>query len=891
MFQTQQAGNPPHLPPVQRHWLHIQLPGQPARDVALVPPLVRIGRTGDNTIVLALDVISGHHASMELQGEVWYYTDTSTNGTYRNGQRLPKGHPMPLTSGDMLLLGRNDDQGVSLTYQTSAVQPTPPPLFDPNQVRTIHIGQALHGKTAISLGRDPQSDIPLAAPTVSWRHARIDTRPQGMVLTDLGSANGTFVNGQRIAREHLLCPNDRIQIGPFRLAYDGITIQQLPVGIGVRLDGLNLVRQVAANKLILNDVSICIEPCEFVALVGPSGAGKSTLMKSLSGFEPTDGQVLVDGDDLYQKFDLYRSDIGYVPQDDIIHKNLRVDQALYYAARLRLPPDTSKKEIKEDITRVLQQVEMEGHKQTPIHRLSGGQRKRVSIAVELLANPKLFFLDEPTSGLDPGLEKTMMQTLRKLSRQNGQTIVLVTHATANIGECDQVAFMAQGRLVYFGPPREALTFFGLPDNDMSGFAEIYKRVDDPDMQQARQKAQDWETRYKQSPQYQQYVLDRKIKTGQMQRAAHNRPQRKLPRVDLWQQFWVLTRRYLNLVLRDPVLRLTLLAVMPLIGLCLALVARPTWLVGDPETVIQQELAADLAAGDLFGSYLVVNKGQQLLFTMALAMVLLGVFAAAYEIIKEQAIYRRERMVTLRVVPYLLSKMVVLGGFALVQGLLFLAVISLRIQIPPDGILLPTLTEMYITLVLGTLAAINLGLLISAIVTSTDVVAYVVLVVLFLQISFTGILFDIPQAASMPILTRWVVEGMGASVNMEALNETGRIRLEPDPISEVVEVDVQKPDPNWQPFTVTTEPRQFPGCAAPIPVPQCVPNELETVPDRVAREITVRPEPVEEKWRWDFPVVNYAHTPAHLIGVWLIKAGFAVAFGVAATFVLLRKDQR
>lgn len=889
MLQTPQAGTSPNLAPRQRAYVNIQIPGQPARDVSLEQPLVSIGRAPDNTIVLPLDVISGHHASLELKDTGWYYTDTSTNGSYRNGQRIPRGQPVQLNSGDILMLGRSDDQGAILTYQVSVSMP----LLDPNP-RTIHLDRSLQGKTSITLGRDPQSDIPLPAPSVSWQHARIDTTPQGVVIIDLGSSNGTFINGQRIAREYRLQPFDRIRIGPFRLAFDGITIQQLPTTPGVRLDGLNLTRKVASGKgtkLILNDVSICIESCEFVALVGPSGAGKSTLMKALSGFERTDGQVLVDGDDLYQKFELYRAAIGYVPQDDIIHKNLVVHRALYYAARLRLPPDTSRKEIESNVDRVLQQVEMEGHRNTPISRLSGGQRKRVSIAVELLANPDLFFLDEPTSGLDPGLEKTMMQTLRKLAKKEGQTIVLVTHATANIGECDQVAFLAQGRMVYYGPPREALPFFGLPDNDMTGFAEIYKRVDDPDIEKARQKAQEWETRYKQSPQYQKYVIDRKMQTGQMQRAAINRPQRKLPRVDLWQQFWVLTRRYINLVLRDPVLRTTLLAVMPLIGLCLALMARPSWLVGDTEAIIQQELASELAAGDLFGSYLVVNKGQQLLFTMALAMVLLGVFAAAYELIKEQAIYQRERMVTLRVVPYILSKIVVLGGFALIQAFLFLLVISLRVQLPANGVLLPTFAEMYISLVLGTLAAINLGLLISALVTSTDIVAYIVLVILFLQISFTGILFDIPRVASMPILTRWVVEGLGASVDMNQLNQTGRIRLQPDPVTRTVEVEVQKPDPNWKPFSVTTEMQSLPGCAAPVPVPQCTPNELVTVPEKVSEEMTVEPDAVEEQWLWDFPVISYDHTPGHLIQVWLIKLGFTIAFGVAAVVVLLRKDQR
>ncbi|MCZ7674259.1 MAG: ABC transporter ATP-binding protein [Chloroflexi bacterium] len=249
----------------------------------------------------------------------------------------------------------------------------------------------------------------------------------------------------------------------------------IPPDGNYRLDATNLTRIVSiggltqklsggsTQRIILDDVTLSIHPREFVALVGGSGAGKSTLMKAMSGFTPANsGQVLVNGDDLYANFGAYRSILGYVPQDDIIHGQLTVYSALNYAAQLRLP-DAPPAEIETRIQRVIQEVELVGHEEKQVQSLSGGQRKRVSIAVELLAEPGLFFLDEPTSGLDPGLEKKMMYTMRQLA-DNGRTIILVTHATANIDQCTQVAFMSEGgKLAYFGPPKDALVFFQATD--------------------------------------------------------------------------------------------------------------------------------------------------------------------------------------------------------------------------------------------------------------------------------------------------------------------------------------------------------------------------------------------------------------------------------------------
>jgi len=315
----------------------------------------------------------------------------------------------------------------------------------------------LLGKTgSITIGRDPTSTIHLPGVVVSWSHARIDTVAERRVLVDLNSTNGTFVNGARISGSQLLREGDVIQVGPFKLVYQATGLQQYAEVGGVRLDGVRIVREVGSGgdtKRILDDISLSVLPREFIAVVGTSGAGKSTLLKALSGVAKAQGgQVLVNGDNLYQHFDLYRTMIGYLPQDDILHRDLKVADALRYSAKLRLPPDTSSAEIERRIDKVLEDVEMVAQKDQVINSLSGGQRKRVGIAAELLAEPRLIFLDEPTSGLDPGLEKKMMYTLRRLA-DAGRTIVLVTHATANITQCDHVCFLSQGRMAYYGPPR------------------------------------------------------------------------------------------------------------------------------------------------------------------------------------------------------------------------------------------------------------------------------------------------------------------------------------------------------------------------------------------------------------------------------------------------------
>ncbi|MBN1179403.1 MAG: FHA domain-containing protein [Anaerolineae bacterium] len=873
-------------------FVFIRVPFQSPRQLPLDRDTFTIGRRSDNDIVLPAGYVSGHHARLDKEETGWQYTDLdSTNGTYVNGERVTS---VTLKDGDIIRIGDLHGNSVSLTFRVSGsgdvTMPTP---------SAIRMGStALGMRGTLLVGRDPKSDVHIDAPTVSWHHARLEQTASGHVLVDLNSTNGTFVNGERLDKPYVLKEGDVVQVGPHRLIYSDAGLQQYAATGGMRLDGVSVVWEVGRGerkRTILKGIDISVYPREFVALVGASGAGKSTLLKALNGFTHAQGQVLVNGDDLYKQFDLYRTMLGYVPQQDSIHKGLTVDSTLHYAARLRLPSDMSDAEIEQRIEQVLHQVGMLEQRYNPITRLSGGQQKRVNIAVELLAEPRLFFLDEPTSGLDPGLEKKMMHTLRRLA-DGGRTVVLVTHATANITQCDHVCFLAKGRLVYYGPPAEALEYFGVESGD---FADIYDRLDDSDPAQARAKAEEWEQRFKASEQYQKYVAKRLETLPQATaEAAAKAASRSRPKVNQVRQFFVLTRRYMDLVVRDRLLLTILLAVMPVIALLLAIIAEPNWLVGNSLADIERQLAGALAAGESSATYAVVGASQTLLFMLALAAVLLGLFASAYEVVKERPVFMRERMINVRLFPYLGSKVTVLGGFALLQCLLLLFVLSWKVDLPRAGVLVAAPVEMYVSLVLGALAATMLGLFVSALVPNTNSVIYIVLLLLFFQIIFAGVFFELPGVTSNLsnfTFSRWVMEALGTSANLEGLNALTRTRYQPEPVEEQIRIPVQGPPADFEPMTVVTETRYVevtiePDIVRTVPIsaPRLIRNDPVTVTRILAEEITFEPDAVDIYGRHAFQV-DYARSQAHLWWVWGVLAALVVGFGLGTIVVLELKD--
>lgn len=661
------------------------------------------------------------------------------------------------------------------------------------QVRAIALSAP-----SISIGRSADNMVILSHPQVSGHHARLELLQDGAYrIVDLHSTNHVYVNNQRV-KSQILKPGDQIGIGPFAFLYTGKELTQQDESENIRIDALHLKQYGKWRSLLLNDISLPIPPRKFVALVGGSGVGKTTLLNALSGLRPArKGVVLYNGQDYYRHLDDFSSQIGYVPQDDIIHARLSVMDALYYTARLRLPNDFTRAQIKERVDEVLADVELTHRRKHLVKSLSGGERKRVSIALELLANPSVFFLDEPSAGVDPGLDLKMMRLLRRLA-DKGHTIVLVTHATENIDACDYVCFLAQGgRLAFYGSPQEAKTYFDTPK-----FSEIYNALEPT--QEEKDLPQQAEERFKQSSYYQHHVLEMLN-----QHLKESPEERELPttfnrarRANAWRQFSLLSRRYLHLIKNDAGNLLILLLQAPIIGIILYLLASHSTF--DPTSIATCPLRADPVHNtgrivsidcqkvvnllnsstgtafaqqhsqtkqELLAQAIAPNSGadaQTLIFLMAFTAVLFGCINGAREIVKEFPIYRRERLVNLGILPYLFSKFVVLGIFCLLQSAVLVYFVNLKAPFH-QGIFLPVIVEISITMALASLAGMMIGLVISALAPNTDRALSLVPLVLIPQVIFSGAVFKLDT----PILqwigdlfaVRWAMAGMGSSVGL------------------------------------------------------------------------------------------------------------------------------
>ncbi|HET9920011.1 MAG TPA: ATP-binding cassette domain-containing protein [Ktedonobacteraceae bacterium] len=652
----------------------------------------------------------------------------------------------------------------------------------------------------ITIGRLPDNMVVLNHPLVSGHHARIERMQNGRYrIVDLGSTNRTYINGQRLSRK-LLEPGDVIRIAPYKFTFTGDQLKWEDESASIRIDALHLNERGSRRTILLDDITIDIPPRKLVALVGGSGVGKSTLLNALDGTHPAPkGAVLYNGLDFYQNLASFSSQIGIVPQDDIVHKNLTVEQALYFAARMRLPKDFTRAQIKDRIKEVLEDVGMTRRRKWMVRSLSGGERKRVSIALELLANPSVFFLDEPTSGLDPGLDLRMMVLLRQLA-DKGHTIVLVTHSIYNIDLCDYVCILAQGgRLAYYGPPKEAITYFGT-----SNFAEIYTQLEPTD--ENRNVPEEAEERFKQSPYYQKYVVqptNQELKDVQMGLVPNMSVQQR-KRGNPWNQFFLLSRRYTRLLGNDFGNLLILLLQAPVIGLILWFLATtgtfaPTSVTNCPTRANILSTSGPIVSIDcqrvvdvlkspqatailqqqgktkdqVLNEAIAPNSGadaQTLLFIMAFAAVTFGCINGVREIVKEAPVYQRERAVNLGIAPYMFSKIVILGILCFIQSAIVIYIVNLKAPLH-QGIFLPVFVEVYITMALASLAGLMLGLAISALAPNTDRAMSFVPIVLIPQVIFSGVIFQLDspilQAIGSIFAMRWAMAGMGSSIGLHA----------------------------------------------------------------------------------------------------------------------------
>ncbi|MEW5870348.1 MAG: ATP-binding cassette domain-containing protein [Chloroflexota bacterium] len=523
----------------------------------------------------------------------------------------------------------------------------------------------------------------------------------------------------------------------------------------VRLTAIGLNKWVRKDLNLLQDISLCIQPNEFVIVVGQSGGGKSTLLDALSGYRPaTHGQVFANDADVYKNYDAIRALTGYVPQRDIIHMELTVYEALDYAARLRLPRHTRKAERRQRILEVLDELDLAHRKDVVVSRLSGGQQKRVSIGVELLTRPPLFFLDEPTSGLDPGTETSLMHLLRRLADQ-GRTVVLVTHTTKNVKLADQVVFLARGGyLAWFGPPEEALRYFDAfrtEAEQQAGpmeFDEIYALLEDP----TKGSAQEWSERYRSSPAYQQHVeagLRQNEGAGKAPSLRQRLVQARdsyLQQISPFTQFLVLSARNLRILARDRI-SLILMLLAPL-------------LVGGLDWLIASVMGADVYDFQ-HGSPMAAVQSLSLL---TLYTLMVASLSQMREFTKETAIYKRERMVNLRLLPYIGSKVWFAALLSLFHAAAYTQVRYLAFDMPGGQ------TEfwmIFVTLYLGVLAGMALGLLASALAPNTSAAPMITILLLIPTTVLSGALVQLPPRLSAVSSSHWVFRGLVAITGVGA----------------------------------------------------------------------------------------------------------------------------
>lgn len=777
--------------------------------------VVNIGRDASNDITITEPIISAFHIQITREGNNLFFThphpsrDKTLNGLWYQGQHI-RGDQIfrkQLANGDIFRIGDEDGTLITLTYNDGSGN-----LPEALQMRPI----PLH-RDRLTLGRTADNTVVLNHPLVSGQHAILEKVAQGYRIIDTNSANHVYVNGQPVSSQ-LLHTGDELRIGPYRLTYTGTELREYDESAHICIEALHLNKVSNNHVTLLHDISLVIPPRTFVALVGASGSGKSTLLDALNGLRPAQkGIVYYNNVDYYRAYAAFNTQLGYVPQDDIVHRDLSVEHALYYAARLRLPRDFTTEQIHWRIDEVLADVEMSERRTLLVSKLSGGQRKRISIALELLANPGVFFLDEPTSGLDPGLDRKMMLLLRRLA-DRGHTIVLVTHATNNINVCDSICFLTQGgRLAYFGPPNAAKTYFEKVD-----FAEIYSTLESTKEQPDIPKLA--EARFLASPDYQRSIVQPLKQSADVQHAkadskkgAQKTLLRKIQQFQpgkYWLQFIWLSMRYLELLKNDVGSLLVLLLQAPIIAIILVLMVRfevgtdifvPNQLVQCATQVLtssgplvlpqaQQTTTIDcqkvltflykdpqgLAFAQQMGGvqqalqfFILLGPGadaQKVLFIMSFATVLFGCINGAREIVKEAAIYKRERAVSLSILPYIFSKIVVQGLLCLFQSAALTFVIELGEPLH-QGIFLSPVLETYITLALTSLAGLMIGLTISAIAPNNDRALSIVPIILIPQVIFSGAIIPLKdwftQTLAVAFPTRWAMIALGTSIGLHA----------------------------------------------------------------------------------------------------------------------------
>jgi ABC-type multidrug transport system ATPase subunit len=776
-------------------------------------PSYRIGRDPDGDIVVTDPRVSWVHAVLRLASDGWLLEDSgSTNGIFLDAQRVQQ---VPITGDCLIRLGHpQDGPAVSCSLGLSqgghhgtaiadipSVPPPPgpvpqmqaraapapprprapapappapagpapvpqappvlnppvlnppvlnppvlnPPVLNPtdSQVPSRPPSAVMSLRTTLlKIGRASDNDVVVQDLSVSRYHAQIRKHLRGgYEILDLDSHNGTFVNGQRVTSAPIT-EADLIGVGPATFRLVGEELQEFIDAGDITLAARDLTVTLPSGRVLLDHVSFPLGERCLLGVIGPSGAGKSTLLGALTGMAPANGGgVLYDNRDLYTHYAQLRHRIGLVPQDNILHTQLTAERGLGYAAELRFPPDVSKAERQRRIAEVLEELALTRHAQTRVSAMSGGQQKRVNVALELLTKPSLLFLDEPTSGLDPGLDKAVMEQMADLAH-DGRTIIVVTHSVANLNLCDRLLVLVPGgKIAYFGPPEDGLRHFGQP-----GWAEVFQAFD-------AQPNRDWAGDYRRSMYHQRYIaadMDAPAPVAAPPQAPVAQPRSR----NRFSQLSTLTRRYLAVIKSDRGY-LGVLAVMPFILGALAFaIPSPLGLTGPNNT-----------------------DAEPVLLVLIIGACFIGAANSVRELVKERAIYTRERAAGLSAGAYLLSKLLILGVISAAQAIILVLIGLLRRKLPVTGSFLHhlPLVEIVIAIAVLSVVSMTLGLLISCLVNSSDKTMPLLVVGVMFQVILTGGIFPLAGKVGLEQVawvspSRWGFAAVGSTVRLNVIQQ-------------------------------------------------------------------------------------------------------------------------
>ena len=709
----------------------------PGRDVV-------VGRDVRADVRLPHPAVSRAHVLLRYHDGRWVAIDNeSRNGIFLAQQRV---YSVDIRSGQILHIG--DPEGPWLTFELGpAPRRDDPPTTrikqDPdasNTATTVLPAQQAasgDGPSTTRIGRAFGNDVVIPDVLASDHHATLVTTPEGVRIQDADSANGTFVNGHRV-QNAALKQNDVVTIGNVDFVFEnGNLVRRIePADKTGGLEVCDVSLTIAGNRTLLERVSFSVNPATLTAVIGPSGSGKSTLLNVIAGgSRPDSGAVLFEAHDVHAEYASMRTRIGMVPQDDVVHRQLTINQALGYATELRMPPDTTKEDRQRVVAQVLEELELTPHADTRIDKLSGGQRKRASVALELLTGPSLLVLDEPTTGLDPALDQLVMKMLRQLA-DAGRVVVVVTHSLAYLDVCDQVLLLGPGgKTAFCGPPGELAPAMGTTD-----WADIFTDISaDPDAAQKR-------------------FLERAGRVDEPPtQPAPEQPAAlgKAVHTNLWRQFSTIARRQLRLLVADRGY-FVFLALLPfIVGLL------PLAVAGH----------AGFGKANIDGA--APNEAKQILVLMNFGAFFMGTALTVRALVGERAIFRREQAVGLSTSAYLAAKIAVFGAIAVVQSAVLVLIVASGKGAPLGATALGSPTfELFVGIAATSVASAIVGLFVSALAQNSNQVLPLTVVTLLVQVVLAGGMIPVTDRALDPVswLTpaRW---GLAAAASTADLTNT------------------------------------------------------------------------------------------------------------------------